>query len=174
MKKCGKTLSGVQWGPNRPIRTETRLSNLANAPINEINTTPNHLDSYKLVFKIQRWLNCRTGTKHGSFTNIPTQAVSSLQRLRYWATDPARTLQAETQFSGSADICKCAWYTVHTVQWRHIHSASVSTPKVHTVLISLPLKTSGFGRNESYVYSMILPNVHTIDVRKWITRISLT
>jgi hypothetical protein len=30
----------------------------------------NHRESYKLVFKFQRWLNCRAGTKHGSFTGI--------------------------------------------------------------------------------------------------------
>ena len=70
--------------------------------------TLNHRESYKLVFKIQRWLNCRAGTKHGSFTGIPTQPISNQQRQRYQATDPQRTLHAETQFSESANISKCA------------------------------------------------------------------
>jgi hypothetical protein len=83
IKQCGKILSSVQWEPSRAIRTETGMTKLCAILRTHLETrsvpAPNHRDSYKLVFKIQRWLNCRTGTKHGSFTGIPTQPISNQQ-----------------------------------------------------------------------------------------------
>jgi hypothetical protein len=103
-----KILSSVQREPSRAIRTETGMTKLCAILRTRLETrsvpAQNHRESYKLVFKIQRWLNCRTGTKHGSFTGIPIQPISHQQRQRYQTTDPERILHAETQFSESANI----------------------------------------------------------------------